>query len=72
MEIKYSKKKQEMRQDPIMDFLTDAKEFVEKNSNATVVCTIAACVLLAGGWAYRYFKTTGEEKAQEALRHSLR
>ena len=67
MEIKYSKKKQEMRQDPIMDFLTDAKEFIDKNSNAIVVCAIASCVVLAGGWAYRYFKTTGEEKAQEAF-----
>jgi tetratricopeptide (TPR) repeat protein len=71
VEIKYSKKKQEMRQDPIMDFLTDAKEFIDKNSNAIVVVAIAACVVLAGGWAYRYFKTTGEEKAQEAFGRAM-
>ena len=67
MEIKYSKKKQELRQDPIMDFLTDAKEFIEKNSNTIVICAVAACVVLIGGWAYRYFQKSGEEKAQDAF-----
>jgi tetratricopeptide (TPR) repeat protein len=67
LEIKYSKKKQEMRDDPIMDFLADAKEFIEKNSNTLVVCAVAVCVVLAGGWAYRYFKLSGEAKAQEVF-----
>jgi tetratricopeptide (TPR) repeat protein len=67
LEIKYSKKKQELRQDPIMDFLTDAKEFIEKNSNTIVICAVAACVVLIGGWAYRYFQKSGEEKAQDAF-----
>jgi tetratricopeptide (TPR) repeat protein len=71
LEIKYSKKKQEMRQDPFMDFLADAKEFIEKNSNTIVVCAIAACVVLAGGWGYRYFKMSGEERAQEAFGRAM-
>lgn len=67
MEIKYSKKKQEMRQDPFLDFLTDAKDFFDKNSNAILVTVCAVCVVLAGGWAYQYFKKSGVEKAQEAF-----
>jgi tetratricopeptide (TPR) repeat protein len=67
LEIKYSKKKQEMRQDPFLDFLGDAKEFIDKNSNAIMMGAVAVCVLLAGGWAYQYFKKSGEEKAQEAF-----
>jgi tetratricopeptide (TPR) repeat protein len=65
LEIKYSKKKQEMRQDPFLDFLNTAKEFIDKNSNAIMMGAIAVCVLLAGGWAYQYFKKSGEQKAQE-------
>jgi tetratricopeptide (TPR) repeat protein len=67
LEIKYSKKKQEMRQDPFLDFLGDAKEFFDKNSNAIMMGVIAVCVLLAAGWAYQYFKKSGEEKAQDAF-----
>jgi TolA-binding protein len=67
VEIKYSKKKQEMRQDPLLDFLSDAKEFIDKNSNSIMIGVIAVCVVLAGGWAYQYFKKSGEEKAQEAF-----
>jgi len=67
VEIKYSKKKQEMRQDPLLDFLNDAKEFIDKNSNTIMIGVIALCLLLAGGWAFQYFKKSGEEKAQEAF-----
>jgi TolA-binding protein len=67
LEIKYSKKKQEMRQDPFLDFLSNAKEFIDKNGNAITIGAIAVCVLLLAGWAFQYFKKTGEEKAQESF-----
>jgi TolA-binding protein len=67
LEIKYSKKKQEMRQDPFLDFLGNAKVFIDKNSNAITIGAIAVCVLLAAGWGYQYFRKSGEAKAQDSF-----
>ena len=48
-----------------MDFLNDAKDFVIKNSNSLIIGAIVVCVVLFGGFGYRYFKKSSEIKAQE-------
>lgn len=67
MEIKYSKKKQEIRQDPFLDFIAKSREFVLAKSNTLVAACIVLCLLAAGVWVYNYLRKTGEEKAQDAF-----
>lgn len=67
MEIKYSKKKQEIRKDAFMDFLAQVKEFAEGKSNTLLVAGIVLCLLLAGIGVYNYLKKTGETQAQEGF-----
>lgn len=71
LEIKYSKKKQEIRKDPFLEFLAQAKEFVEKNSNTLMGIVIAFCLVLAGVWVYSYINRTSREKAQEAFGRAM-
>jgi tetratricopeptide (TPR) repeat protein len=67
LEIKYSKKKQEIRKDPFMDFLAHAKEFAEGKSNSLLAAGIVVCLLLAGFGVYNYLKKSGETQAREAF-----
>lgn len=67
MEIKYSKKKQEIRQDPFMDFLARAKDFTAAKSNTLTGIGIAICLVVAGVVVYGYLQRSGEEKAIEAF-----
>jgi|GEM_PF-625211 tetratricopeptide (TPR) repeat protein len=67
LEIKYSKKKQEMRQDPFLDFLAKAKEFGEARGNALTAAGIAVCLVIAGVLVYGYLQRSGEAKAVEAF-----
>jgi tetratricopeptide (TPR) repeat protein len=67
LEIKYSKKKQEIRKDPFLDFLAQAKEFVEGKSNALLAAGIVLCLVVAGIGVYHYLNKTGEAQAQEAF-----
>jgi tetratricopeptide (TPR) repeat protein len=65
--IKYSKQKQEMRDDPVMDTLFAAKSFVQKNSNA--LFGIGIVIVFAAGFFFFYDRmhqsTLG--KAEEAF-----
>jgi tetratricopeptide (TPR) repeat protein len=67
LEIKYSKKKQEIRQDPVMDFLAQAKDFAIARSNTLMVAGIAVCLVVAGVLVYGYLQRNGEEKAVDAF-----
>jgi tetratricopeptide (TPR) repeat protein len=67
LEIKYSKKKQEIRKDPFMEFLMKAKEYSVAKSNTLVAVGIAVCLLVGGVWVYLYLNRTGVEKAQDAF-----
>jgi tetratricopeptide (TPR) repeat protein len=67
LEIKYSKKKQEIRKDPFMEFLMKAKEYSIAKSNTLVAAGIVACLLVCGVWVYTYLNRTGVEKAQDAF-----
>jgi tetratricopeptide (TPR) repeat protein len=67
LEIKFSKKKQEMRQDPFLDFLARAKEFGETKGNALTAAGIAVCLVVAGVLVYGYLQRSGEGKAVDAF-----
>jgi tetratricopeptide (TPR) repeat protein len=71
LEIKYSKKKQEIRKDPFLDFLSTAKEFVDKNTNTLIGAGVAFCLVLAGIWVYNFITKSNEEKAQEAFGRAM-
>jgi tetratricopeptide (TPR) repeat protein len=71
LEIKYSKKKQEIRQDPFMDFLAKAKEFSIARSNSLMGAGIVLCLLVAGFLVYGYLQRTGEAKAQDAFGRAM-
>jgi len=65
LEIKLSKKKEDLRRDPLVEGLTSAKQYFQEHGNriVTVVAVIAICV--AGYFVYSYMGKTGSLKAQE-------
>jgi tetratricopeptide (TPR) repeat protein len=67
LEIKFSKKKQEMRQDPFLDLLAKVKDFAESRGNALTAAGIAVCLVVAGVLVYGYLQRSGEEKAVDAF-----
>lgn len=67
MEIKYSKKKQEERQDPFLDFLAKAKEIAVAQSNVLMGAGIALCIIVAGVFVYGYVQNAGQQKVLDAF-----
>jgi tetratricopeptide (TPR) repeat protein len=67
LEIKYSKKKQEIRKDAFMDFLAQAKEFGQKNSKFLTWASVGVIVVAAGILLFQYTRASGIQKAQEAF-----
>jgi tetratricopeptide (TPR) repeat protein len=67
MEIKYSKKKQEMRRDPFMDFLESTKKVFEDNSKSLLIVGIAIVLILSGYFGYKYVQKVSLGKAQESF-----
>jgi len=71
VEIKYSKKKEELRKDPVMDFIIRAKEFLEGQGSLAMGVAVAAVLVLGGFMIYNSVKKSGEQKAQEAFGKAL-
>ncbi|HUI93878.1 MAG TPA: tetratricopeptide repeat protein [Chitinivibrionales bacterium] len=67
MEIKYSKKKQEIRKDAFLDFVGQARQFIDAKSNTLLAVGIAVCLVVAGFGVYRYVSKTGEVQAKDAF-----
>lgn len=67
MEIKYSKKKQEMRKDLFFDLVNNSKDFTEKNSKTLVSIGIALLIVLIGLFGYRYINAANEQKTQDSF-----
>lgn len=65
MNIKYNKQKQELRDDPVLDGLLNAKDFYSKNSNK-IIGTVAAVVVAAGiVIGFNYYKNSRTKNARE-------
>ncbi|MBN1127754.1 MAG: tetratricopeptide repeat protein, partial [Chitinispirillaceae bacterium] len=71
MQIKYSKQKQELRDDPVIDFLLEAKQFFVKNVN-TIVGAGIVIVFAAGFFGiYQQMHRSGETKAEEMFGRAM-
>ena len=71
MEIKYSKKKQEMRSDPVMEFIIQAKDFFIGQSNLLMGIGVGVLIVLGGVMIYSSVKKSSVHKAQEAFGRAL-
>jgi tetratricopeptide (TPR) repeat protein len=71
MEIKYSKKKQEMRKDPVYEFIMRAKDGFVGQSNIIMGVTVGIVLVLGGVMIYNSVKKSGNQKAQEAFGKAL-
>lgn len=71
MNIQYSKQKQELRRDPVMESLLKANEFLFAKSNAVLAVGVAALVALGGYTAYQSMKRMSIAKAQESFGKAL-
>lgn len=67
MNITYSKKKQEMRHDPVMESLLDAKNWIAKNSTAMASVALAIVFILVVGVVYVSIRNSSMEKAQQGF-----
>jgi TolA-binding protein len=67
LEIKYSKKKEELRKDPVMDSIMDARDWLTHNTSF-ITGTLIVLVFIAGFFGvYQYMKRSAEVKAQDAF-----
>jgi tetratricopeptide (TPR) repeat protein len=71
VDIKYSKKKEEMRKDPVMEFIIRAKEFLEKQGTIAMGAAVAAILVLGGFMIYNSVQKSSVQKAQEAFGKAL-
>ena len=67
MEIKYSKKKQEMRSDPVFEFIMQAKDVIVAQSNIIIIVTLGIVLVLGGGMVYNSINKSGYQKSQDAF-----
>jgi tetratricopeptide (TPR) repeat protein len=71
VEIKYSKKKQEMRKDPVLEMIMQAKDAVVAQSNTIVIVVLAVALALGGSMIFNSVKKSGLQKAQDAFGKAL-
>jgi tetratricopeptide (TPR) repeat protein len=69
--IKYSQKKQEMREDPVLEFLFKAKDYFAKNANALAGVAIAVVLVILVVVVYNYTKSKSQEKAEAAFGQAM-
>jgi len=67
LEIKYSKKKEELRKDPVMDSLMEAKDWFTHNTSVLMGALIVAIFIVGFFGVYQYMKRSAELKAQDAF-----
>jgi hypothetical protein len=67
LEIKYSKKKEDLRKDPVMDGLMAGRKYLSENANTLLSVGIAVLLVFGGFAAYTRVKQSGQRKAQDAL-----
>ena len=67
MQIKYSKKKQELRSDPVMDSLAKGGRFLQENGNRVLIGVVALAAVVIGSVAFRHFREQTLNKAQQVF-----
>ncbi len=71
MNIKYSHKKQEMREDPVLEFLFKAKEYCAQNANSLVGIGIGVVIVIGFVLVYSQMKRSSQEKAETAFGQAM-
>lgn len=66
MDIKYSKQKHELRDDPIMDFLLNSKEYLTNNQKGLLIVLVVIVVGIAGLLAFNMFEKSNSKKIEDA------
>jgi tetratricopeptide (TPR) repeat protein len=69
--IEYSKKKQEMRRDPLMEFLVVAKQFFIARSNTLIGFGVGAAIVIAALAAWNSIQKRQVRRAQEAFGNAM-
>lgn len=67
MNIKYSKQKHEMRDDPILDFVFKAKSVILKNLNILIGVVLVLVFIMGFTVIYSQIRKSSMEKAEEAF-----
>jgi len=67
LNIQYNKHKQELREDPVLDWLLKTKDFMMKNSNVLIGALIVMVFIIGGWMAFSYFQKNSSLKAKEAF-----
>ena len=71
MNIKFSQKKQEMREDPVLDFFLQAKQYATKHANILIGAAAAVVVVVGFFFIYMQMKNTGYEKAEAGFGRAM-
>jgi len=69
--IQYSKKKEELRHDPVMESIIRAKQFVEQRASYFTGGLIAVLFVVAFVFIYQSMRKSSVEKAQEAFGRAM-
>ncbi len=64
MNIKYSKKKEELRKDPVMESLVKAKDYITENSDKLITVLVIIILLFGGFQIFSYVRKSSRLKAQ--------
>jgi len=64
LNIKYSKKKEELRRDPVLEALAGAKEFITAQSDKIVTALVIIILIFGGSQIFSYVRKSGRIKAQ--------
>jgi tetratricopeptide (TPR) repeat protein len=71
LNIKYSKQKQEMRDDPVLDLVFKAKAFIVKNLNSMIGVVLVAVFALGFLAIYSQIRKSSLGKAEEAFGNAM-
>lgn len=64
MNIKFSKKKEELRKDPVMEYMQKTKDYVTKNSRELLITLVVIIIAGGGVQAYLSVRNSTVSKAQ--------
>lgn len=67
MNIKYSKKKEELRKDPVLESIEKAGVFLKENGNRVFTVIVIGVLLFVGFQIFTYVKRTGVAKSRDSF-----
>jgi tetratricopeptide (TPR) repeat protein len=71
LNIKFSQKKQELREDPVLDFFLKVKQYAVRNANGISVAALAVVVVGGSIFVYSQMRKSGRDKARDAFGQAM-